>query len=138
MRDRREDIRDLVAQFLVEEGDQRPVDEVFDADAMRAFREHTWPGNIRELRNIVLGAAAIGLPFSWHDGPTGPLDPDSVLHSSLDLPYGEARRRVTDVFEREYCERLLERAGGSVRAAARIGRIDRGYLTKLLNRHNLR
>ncbi len=59
LRDRREDIAQLAANFLVEA--EREVGRrglAFADDALAALRAHTWPGNVRELKNVILRAVA--------------------------------------------------------------------------------
>jgi transcriptional regulator with GAF, ATPase, and Fis domain len=61
-----------------------------------------------------------------------------VIQSVLELDYKSARRIVTDAFETAYLRRLLERSNGSVRAAARLGQLDRNYLSNLIKRHGIK
>jgi len=54
------------------------------------------------------------------------------------VPFGEARRRLKESFEREAIEAALRATGGNVtRAARRLG-IARSALQRLIKRHNLR
>ncbi len=48
----------LIRRFLTEEGGSAREDSI-DAEALRCLREYTWPGNIRELRNVIRSAFAI-------------------------------------------------------------------------------
>jgi DNA-binding NtrC family response regulator len=63
MRDRREDIPGLANHFLREVASRRGVTMSFAQDAMAAMVAHSWPGNVREMRNVVERAAALS------DGP---------------------------------------------------------------------
>ena len=56
----------------------------------------------------------------------------------LELPYKDARELLLRRFEQRYLERLIERAGDNVTRAARLARMDRSYLIRLLQRHQKR
>jgi len=64
MRERREDIPGLATHFLREVGARRGMAMTWSPDAIAALVSHSWPGNVREMRNVVERAAALG------DGPT--------------------------------------------------------------------
>src|SRR3954469_3033737 len=63
MRERREDIPALANHFLREVASRRSRRMSWSQDAMAALVSHAWPGNVREMRNIVERAAALS------DGP---------------------------------------------------------------------
>ncbi len=63
MRDRREDIPSLANHFLREVAARRGMTMSWSQDAMASMVSHAWPGNVREMRNVVERAAALS------DGP---------------------------------------------------------------------
>jgi len=63
MRERREDVPGLANHFLREVASRRGLTMSFAQDAMLAMQAHSWPGNVREMRNVVERAAALS------DGP---------------------------------------------------------------------
>ncbi|MEZ4367485.1 MAG: sigma 54-interacting transcriptional regulator [Kofleriaceae bacterium] len=63
LRDRREDIPALANNFLREIAARRGITMSYSADAMTALQHHSWPGNVREMRNVVERAGALA------DGP---------------------------------------------------------------------
>ena len=63
MRERREDIPGLANHFLREVASRRGMTMSWSQDAMAAMMSHQWPGNVREMRNVVERAAALS------DGP---------------------------------------------------------------------
>src|SRR5512141_2266439 len=63
MRERREDIPALANHFLREVGARRGMTMTWSQDAIAALVSHSWPGNVREMRNVVERAAALS------DGP---------------------------------------------------------------------
>jgi len=144
LRERTEDIEPLVKRFAEQlSGD--PHAEPFDRETLRALEAHPWSGNVRELRNVVESAVALG---SWvledsQDGSTS--SPGDVLAESGDapgglfgLPYREARARAVAAFERSYLSRLSESCSGNASEAARRAHMDRPYLLSLLRKHGLR
>ena len=149
LRKRLEDIPLLAQHFL----QTAPLDHAVvsvDDEVVSIFEEYHWPGNIRELRNVLLRA----LPFC--DGSV--LDP-SVLPESMnrakrvvdDRSVGvgvgrgsekqslrEARQTLLDSFEREYLRDLLETCNDNISEAARVAGVDRKTISRLLKRHGLR
>jgi len=63
MRERREDVAALANHFLRDIAQRRGMQMTFGPDAMTAMLGHSWPGNVREMRNVVERAAALS------DGP---------------------------------------------------------------------
>jgi two-component system nitrogen regulation response regulator GlnG len=59
LRDRREDIPDLVRHFLIEAESSGLTAKRFDPPALERLRAHVWPGNVRELENLVRRLAAL-------------------------------------------------------------------------------
>ena len=139
LRERRADIPMLVAHFLRECGHEGPVAEIVPGEIMQSLVEHRWPGNVRELRNWVEATVAMGEAGELVDGThpqksqRSPGDEDVMA-----LPYKEARAQILDDFERRYLKHLIETSKHNVSAAARHARMDRSYLLKLLQRHDLR
>jgi len=99
---------------------------------MAALSAHRWPGNVRELRNVVEATLAMG--------ETPELDPDLATADAawMEQGYKDARAAVLHDFEMRYLKKLLARAEGNVSRAAREARMDRTYLIKLLQKHDLK
>ena len=143
LRDRPEDVEPLVRCFTEQlTGD--PSAQPFDEQTLNALRAHPWSGNVRELRNVVESAMALGsIVFSEGGGSEeGLRSPTSKEHPALDelsaLPYREARARAVAAFERVYLKKLSEACRGNASEAARRARMDRPYLLGLLRKHALR
>ena len=130
--ERREDIALLANLFLDEALESMPhaIASGFAADAIEVLLGAPWPGNVRQLRNVIEHCAV----FS-----TTPLIPASLVGQALRqkpkemLSYGQARDR----FEREYLLELMQITAGNVARAARLAERDRSDLYKLLRRHKL-
>jgi DNA-binding NtrC family response regulator len=140
LRERVEDIPLLVAGFLRQAGHAGPLSSVFDDDAMRTIRAHRWPGNVRELRNWVEATLALGETPELFQQAAEAVDGKAFDCGSqlLAMPYKEARLAVLDQFEVRYLGHLLEQSKHNVTMAARLARMDRSYLIKLLQKHGLR
>ncbi len=139
LRERKDDIPLLIEHFLRESGHTGPVEQVFPNEAIEELSRHDFPGNVRELKNIVLGTLALGRSPALDRRPSGPSGAASdPVSGVLDLPYRQARDTLVEEFERRYLERLLQRSDDNVRQAAREARMNRSYLIELLKKHGLR
>ncbi len=128
---RREDVPLLAAHFLAElRARGRKAVTGFSPEAMELLVGAPWPGNVRQLRNVVEQCMVLS---------STPLIPASLVHRALRykseaLPaFAEARDR----FELDYLVRLLEITAGNVTQAARFARRNRSEFYKLLRRHHL-
>ena len=70
--------------------------------------------------------------------------PDSLVAEAIlpepvpaDLDFKAAKDLLLAGFEREYLSRALQRTGGNVAAAARLAKVDRKHLAKLIRRHGI-
>jgi two-component system response regulator GlrR len=131
LRERREDVPLLVEHFLVqiatESGEER---KVYSAEAVELLVANHWPGNVRQLYNIVRQNVALS--------PTRVLSSEQVRSALGEqanaLPsFSEAR----DEFTRNYLAQLLQITGGNVSQAARLAKRNRTDFYKLLGRHQL-
>ncbi|MBI2374612.1 MAG: sigma 54-interacting transcriptional regulator [Deltaproteobacteria bacterium] len=135
LRDRREDIPLLVDHFLGRPG-------AFDglrSEIQDRLLAHTWPGNIRELRNVLERASYTGELDDFDPGTRRVTveDPDSKLVVDHTRPFKEAKEALVSRFEREYLRQLLQRTKGNMAKAAREAGIDRKYLYMLQKKYGL-
>jgi len=129
--DRRDDIPLLVAHFLKtvaeESGGER---KVYAPEAVELLVTAEWPGNIRQLYNVVRQNVALS---------RAPVISTELVRSSLGehggkLPsFSEAR----DEFTRNYLSQILQITAGNVSQAARLAKRNRTDFYKLLARHEL-
>jgi two-component system response regulator GlrR len=131
---RREDIP-LLADHLLARARaeaQNTLVEVtgFSKEAIELMMAAAWPGNIRQLRNVIDQCVVLA---------TAPLIPASLVERALRrkekafLPFAEAR----DHFEFDYLTQLLEMTEGNVAQAARLAGRNRSEFYKLLHKHDL-
>jgi DNA-binding NtrC family response regulator len=131
LRERLADVPLLVARILEDLGrDPREVSQATLSDLMA----YAWPGNVRELRNFVERAVAMDEAPPPGDLAVAGEGPPIVDHR---LPFGEAKQKIVESFERSYVEILLAAHGGNVSAAARAARMDRMHLYKLAERYGV-
>jgi len=108
--------------------------------SMDLFRQHDWPGNARELRNVIemgVRGAAIDLGACLTMGRMGSPDPDAAAVDTSDMPFKDAKNQLVDHFERGYIVKLLERNSGNISRSAREAQIERAYLQRLVRKHDL-
>lgn len=131
LRDRREDLLDLVNHFFkLYEADKSPQLEGFDDGALSAIFAHFWPGNVRELINRVRRAIvfAEGRLITASDlglDDTGPTDPINQL--------GDSRNDA----EKQAIVFAMTKTGSNITHAAKELGISRMTLYRLLAKHNL-
>jgi transcriptional regulator with GAF, ATPase, and Fis domain len=141
LRKRKEDIPLLVRNFLV---DLKREDFQLSSDVLAQLMAHDWPGNIRELRNIVergLSLDSGGLPLEVA-GSVGELTGDAADYGGmnkdvLSKPFKEAKGLLVESFEREYLTHLLARHNGNISRAALEAGIDRNYIHRLVKKYNI-
>lgn len=143
LRERREDIPLLVRHFLEELG-ASPDD--LPPGAIAQFETHTWPGNIRELKNAVERAVVLGeTQFLTPRGlaPQGAAvsadknTPTGQFTVELEPAYKMQKAAVVADFEERYARKLVRHHKGNVSAAARQAGIDRMSLHKILGRYDI-
>jgi two-component system, NtrC family, response regulator GlrR len=126
----REDIPLLVAHFLAQIARESGVRKIYAPEAVELLATADWPGNIRQLQNVVRQNVALSQT---------PIIPVELVQQSLGgspgrLPsFDEAR----DEFTRSYLSQILQITGGNVSQAARLARRNRTDFYKLLARHQL-
>jgi len=129
--ERREDIPLLIQHFLNNILEKIDSDiKGFSQEAMELLISAPWPGNIRQLQNIVEQSVALS---------TEPLISETLVKNALRdkttiLP---SFQQAKDKFERDYLAKLLQITAGNVSKAAKIAQRNRTEFYKLLNRHHL-
>jgi two-component system response regulator GlrR len=127
---RREDIPLLVAHFLEEIARESGQRKIYAPEAVELLATAEWPGNIRQLYNVVRQNVAL----SHGAIITAELVQQSLGGSPTRLPsFDEAR----DEFTRIYLSQILQITGGNVSQAARLAKRNRTDFYKLLSRHQL-
>ncbi len=136
LRDRRQDIA-VLAQRFVEHSVrrlERPIEGI-SPEALDALAAHAWPGNIRELENVIERAVLLsdGPRLNVRDLPADLLSSRPAGPSArVPAPLRERVRSETRRIEREAILEALDATGGNVtRAARRLGLSRRGLQLKM-------
>jgi two-component system nitrogen regulation response regulator NtrX len=139
LKERREDIPSLAADFLARAADASGLPaRSLASDAIAALQAHDWPGNVRQLRNImdwmmimrsgetdIFRAEHLPTELSAHAPRALAIDPAADV---MALPLREAR----DVFETQYLQAQLLRHGGNISRTANFVGMERSALHRKL------
>jgi transcriptional regulator with GAF, ATPase, and Fis domain len=161
LRQRKEDIPQLVHHFLADVAKKRGMSLNIAVDAMSSLMSHEWPGNVRELRNAIERAASLcdtptigradmvfgkenlsvpmtvgGIrePSVTGGSATGGINPALIAPG---VTFKEAKAQVLEEFERIYLGELLQRNSGNITRSAHEAGLTRYHLRELLKRHSL-
>ncbi|MBN2569108.1 MAG: sigma-54-dependent Fis family transcriptional regulator [Deltaproteobacteria bacterium] len=143
LRERREDIPLLVEAFI-EKLNKSYSKEIYDIHprVMDAFMTYDWPGNIRELENLLERAYIIENTSVLAVG-SFPGDIFTSLHEHRELAIdvsatlSESRRQYIDQFEFNYLQDQLKLHAGSISGAAKAAGITTRQLHKLMKKYDL-
>jgi DNA-binding NtrC family response regulator len=138
LRSRPEDIPELIRYY----SDWFPNHEAlpyrqFSISALNRLRNHSWPGNIRELKNLVQRLLILGtegevtvseVEEALRQNASDMSSTGAARPGSFDLPLREAREQ----FEREYLKYQLQKAGGSVGKLSESVGMERTHLYRKL------
>jgi two-component system, NtrC family, response regulator GlrR len=119
--------------------DEATLARVRAPEFQEALARHSWPGNIRELRNFLERCVALrdfAPPRATAPGMTSLTGPEAAVN--IGQPLREAREAWVSAFERRYLEELLRQHENRVSSAARAAGVDRIYFYRLLWKHGLR
>jgi transcriptional regulator with GAF, ATPase, and Fis domain len=152
LRERKDEIP-LLIQFFGDEAAEalkrRPIEMT---RRLRAFLldDYPFPGNIRELRNIIYRLSCLAGPkadLEHLPGEIRPVSPlatvreaalGSIADSTVAAALSEAKRVASDQAERAFLERGLQEVGGAVTELAKRCDMNRSHLQTLLKKHGIR
>lgn len=140
LRERREDIPDLVAHFLTRfAAERRMTSPTVTEEAIAALQAHDWPGNVRQLRNIIERTLIMApgdrverididlLPPEITD--SGSSGGQSVTTMAI---MGSPLREARESFEREYLRVQIRRFSGNISRTASFIGMERSALHRKL------
>lgn len=138
LRERRGDIL-LLARHFITVGSARfgKPERPLDAATLDWFERYHWPGNIRELENLV------HREFLLAEGEEISIPPPPALLAAQGssvataLNYRHAKTEAITQFESRFLARLILQAKGNVSAAARISGTERRHLGRLLKKYGI-
>ncbi len=140
LRERAEDVEILASHFLQQASRRNGLpDRKFTPEALEHLRALPWPGNVRQLKNLLEAAAILA------EGPeirvseliiTGA--PEHGSASGPDWFGSETLEDFKGTVEKEFIRRKLEENGGNIKRTAERIRIQRSNLYKKLERYHLK
>jgi two-component system response regulator AtoC len=144
LRDRREEIPELADHFLAEANTRlnRGITRLAP-DALAALMEHGWPGNIRELRNMIERAVVVNdgdvLTLSSFPPPIRPVEPSAAGAGSArwDTLQNLTLDEKVAQLERAFVMDALARANGVQAAAARLLGVTERSVWHLVKKHRI-
>jgi two-component system nitrogen regulation response regulator NtrX len=139
LRDRREDIAELARHFMARTASGAAAARGFGEDAIAAMQAYDWPGNVRQLRNVVEwlqimapGDPAVPIRADMLPPEIGAIMPATLRgeHSAeiMGLPLREAR----ELFERQYLVAQVTRFAGNISRTATFVGMERSALHRKL------
>jgi Transcriptional regulator containing PAS, AAA-type ATPase, and DNA-binding domains len=140
LRERKEDIP-ILAYYFLEEFNKKYNTDVkgFSKDALEALVNYSWPGNVRQLQNVVNEACIIafakGQFIELNHLPkeiTGIEDKHAMI-----FDYNLAKKMNDTNFTTKYLRNLLSFTKGNISQAAKLANIERQSLQKLLKKYNV-
>ena len=138
--ERREDIAELVGHFAARyASEQRARTPSISDDAIAALQAYDWPGNVRQLRNVVertiilapserLGCIEIDMLPPEILNEQAQLNPNNAVKAIMGAPLREAR----ETFEREYLRVQIRRFSGNISRTATFIGMERSALHRKL------
>jgi DNA-binding NtrC family response regulator len=144
LRERKEDIPLLIQFFLkkLSKDFQKDINDIHP-QVKEAFKRYTWPGNIRELENLlerayILETSDLLTPESFPAELFEKEASSSVFSMDTNSSLSEARRKAIQGFEREYLKELMLRNKGKINQSAQEAGISSRQLHKLMLKYDLR
>jgi DNA-binding NtrC family response regulator len=119
--------------------------EIHDIDprVLEAFKHYSWPGNIRELENLIerayiLETSSILTVDSFPEELFSPELGEATVSVDYTQTLAEARRTGVEDIERNYLKEILAKYKGKIKEAAEVAGITTRQLHKLLSKHGIR
>ena len=141
LRDRTEDIMPIANSYLHSLSEKNTADvEGFTREAEEALCNYPWPGNIRELQNVLSRAFFLTSSplIDCNDLPILESEKDiTVNREMLNLDYRNAKEMVIEKFEIEYLSYYLKKNNGNISKAALECGLDRRSIHRLINKYNI-
>ena len=150
LRERSGDVDLLTARFLAEISEEEGVRKRLSESALRAFREYTWPGNLRELRNVVRRVlltcpnriiARKDVSGLLRAAGTSPYSGDDLERDEnqlvLRLPAKQSFNAIISECERIVLQNALKECGWNKSKVTKVLKIPRQSLYNKIAKYNL-
>jgi DNA-binding NtrC family response regulator len=142
LRERGDDILLLAAHFLMKYNEQlKKSIQGFSDESMLLLRNYAYPGNVRELENIIeravmLTKGEVMLPHDIGELHALPL-PHSAALTIVSPVFSKSRAHVIGLFEKGFLAHQLSVSHGNVTAAAKVSKMTRQNFQRLMKKYGL-
>ncbi|MEE6250221.1 MAG: sigma-54 dependent transcriptional regulator [Bdellovibrionota bacterium] len=143
LRDRAEDIESLILTLLEKLSSEHSKKiSGIEESSLLALKSYNWPGNIRELENLVERAFILERSHQLSSGSFPmeifeAVDKQSILAIDTELSLASARARNSEVFEKQYLVELLSETEGKINLTAQRAGISERQLNNLMKKHQI-
>ncbi|HXT48739.1 MAG TPA: sigma 54-interacting transcriptional regulator [Gemmatimonadaceae bacterium] len=142
LREREGDVELLARHFLIDLARQQQLEpKTLEPDAIAALRAHTWPGNIRELKNVIEHAAILSDGSAIHADHLMIQQRTMLPATRASGPVREIRippeGKALDAIEKEAVQMTLQITRGNRSAASRILGISRPTLARKMREYGI-
>jgi transcriptional regulator with PAS, ATPase and Fis domain len=140
LRERKGDIR-LLAEVFLKKFTAKMKKNIteFSEDVLDHFENYKWPGNIRELENVVERAVTLskGKKITMSELPTHlfPEKAEAILFDQI--KFTDAKQIVIEDVEKKYLIHLLQKHNGNITKMAEEAGMTRRNIHRMLNNHNI-
>lgn len=142
--ERLEDIPHLIEGFL-KKLNSFNTKEIFhiNSDVLEGCKRYTWPGNIRELENLIERAYILetSSALTSENFPVELVESvasSAVLSEDSFPPLAEARRKSVETLEKDYLQELMTQQKGKIKDSAKVAGITTRQLHKLMTKYGIR
>jgi DNA-binding NtrC family response regulator len=143
LRKRPDDIALLVYHFIEQSAKKNNIEaKKISPDVMKYLEKHPWPGNIRELKNVIERLLILSddtielkdLPSSLTPSTSSEID----ALADIDMTYKEAKHYVLNSFTENYLQKMYKQEGGNISKIAKKTQLSRKALYDLIKKFDLK
>jgi len=137
LRYRRTDIPLLAEHFLKKYSKKYNIREKkISKSALQKLMEYDWPGNIRELENVIQKSLVLSAQF-YIDRNAIELPKTTVCPDIGDKSFQEMKSVIVENFERNYISNILSECYGNINKASQLAQMDRKNFYRLMKKYSI-
>ena len=137
LRYRRTDIPLLTEHFIKKYSKKYNIREKkFSRSAIQKLMSYDWPGNIRELENVIQKTIVLSAQF-YIDTKSIKLPKNAFCYDNNNKSFQEMKGHLIEEFERNYITNMLAECYGNINRASQLARMDRKNFYRLMKKYNI-